>query len=329
MKRLLPTLILVFVCLGGFFYASSQNFFKEKTVVDAKKLVTLQAANVQSIQFQAVSAASADAPGAVMELTELSKKAADWEMIKPAAYPVNSFSVDSWNEAYAALTYEGVVEENPTNLADYGLDKPKQYFQVTLKDGTIKKLLIGNALPIEGHSYAKFEDAPKVFDVADQVLDGLKKQPLDFVNKNAVMVKYDNVKSIQMEWKGAKWLLEKAQADKTVFESTWKLDGKDRKAEEGTAILDKIVAMSTAELPKAAAEVKMDAPELRIAVTESIAGKDTTSTFIGKIDKDNVWISKQGGAWAFSVPMASVQDAFDASKPVATPVPSITPTAAP
>jgi hypothetical protein len=143
------------------------------------------------------------------------------------------------------------------------------------------------------------------------------------------MVKYDNVKSIQMEWKGSKWLLEKAQADKTVFESTWKLDGKDRKAEEGTAILDKIVALSTAELPKAAAEIKMDAPELKFTVTESAAGKDTVSTFTGKIDKENVWITKQGGAWAFSVPMTSVQEAFDASKPVATPAPSITPTAAP
>jgi hypothetical protein len=329
MKRLLPTLILVLVCLGGFFYASSQNFFKEKTVVNEKKLVTLSAPDIQAIQFQAKNAASSVSPDAVFDLTELAKKTANWEMIKPAAYPVNSFSVDSWNEAFAALTYEGIVEENPTNLADFGLAEPKQFYQVTLKDGTIKKLLIGNALPIQGHVYAKFADTPKVFDVNEQSLQSLIKQPLDFVNKNAVMVKYDNVKSIQMEWKGAKWLLEKAQADKTVFESTWKLDGKDRKANEGTAILDKIVALSTAELPKAASEVKMDAPELRITVTESNAGKDTVSTFTGKIDKDKVWITKQGGAWAFSVPMASVQEAFDASKPVATPAPSITPTAAP
>jgi hypothetical protein len=327
MKRLLPTLILVLVCLGGFFYASSQNFFKEKVVVDEKKLIALQAADIQSIQYQAVSAASADAPEAVMELTELTKKTADWEMVKPTAYPVNSFSVDSWNEVYAALTYVGVVEENPTSLADYGLDKPKQFFQVTLKDGTIKKLLVGNALPISGDSYAKFADSPKVFDLSDSVLDGLKKQPLDFVDKNAVKFKYDNVKSIQMEWKGAKWLLEKAQADKTVFESTWKLDGKDRKAEEGTALIDKITALATAELPKPAAEVKMDAPELRITVTESNAGKDTVSTYIGKIDKDNVWIAKEGGAWTFSVPAASVQEAFDASKPTPTPVPTPTATA--
>jgi hypothetical protein len=329
MKRLLPTLLLVIVCIGGFWYASSQSFFKDKTVVNEKKLVVLKAADIQAIQLQAKNALSSVSPDAVFDLTELTKKAANWEMIKPAAYPVNSFSVDSWNEAYAALTYEGIVEESPTSLADYGLDKPQQYFQVTLKDGTIKKLLIGNALPIEGHVYAKFADAPKVFDVSDTLLAGLKKQPLDFVNKNAVMVKYDNVKSIQMEWKGAKWLLEKAQADKTVFESTWKLDGKERKANEGTAILDKIVALSTVVLPKAAAEVKMDEPELRITITESEAGKDTVSTFTGKIDKDNVWITKQGGAWAFSVPIASVQEAFDSSKPVATPAPSITPSAAP
>jgi hypothetical protein len=317
MKRLLPTLILVIVCIGGFWYASSHSFFKEKTIVDEKKLATLQAADIQAIQFQAKNAASSVSPDAVFDLTELNKKAADWEMMKPAAYPVNSFSVDSWNEAYAALTYEGVVEESPTNLADYGLAEPKQFYQVTLKDGTIKKLLIGNALPIEGHVYAKFADAPKVYDVNQQVLQALTKQPLDFVDKNAVKFKYDNVKSIQVQWKGAKWLLEKAQADKTVFESTWKLDGKERKANEGTAIIDKIVALATTELPKAATEVKMDVPELLITVTESDAGKDKVSIFTGKMDKDKVWITKQGGAWSFSVPVASVQEAFDASKPTA------------
>jgi hypothetical protein len=316
MKRLLPTLILVLVCLGGFWYASSQSFFKDKTVVDAKKLVVLKATDIQAIQIQARDAASTDSTDIALKPTELTKKSTNWEMTLPAAYPVNSFSVDSWNDAYAALTYESVVEENPTNLADYGLAEPKEYFQVTSQDGTTKKLLIGNALPIEGHVYAKFADAPKVYDVTDQALAGLKKQPLDFIDKNAVKFTYDNVKSIQVEWKGAKWLLEKAQADKTVFESTWKLDGKERKANEGTAIIDKIVALAASELPKAATEIKMDSPELLITVTETAAGKDNVSTFTGKIDKENVWITKQGGAWAFSVPAASVQEAFDASKPV-------------
>lgn len=325
MKRLLPTLIVVIVCIAGFWYASSHSFFKEKAAED-KKLVTLKAADITAIQLQATDAASTNNQDAALKPTELAKKSANWEMMLPAAYPVNSFGVDSWNDAYAALTYESVVEENPTNLADYGLVEPKQFFQVTLQDGTTKKLLIGNALPIEGHVYAKFADAPKVYDVTDQALEGLKKQPLDFINKNAVKLAYDNVKSIQFEWKGAKWLLEKAQADKTVFESTWKLDGKERKANEGTAIMDKIVGLSTAVLPKAASEVKMDAPELKIIVTESSAGKDTISTFIGKIDQDNVWIAKQGGAWAFTVPATAVQEAFDASKPVE---PAASATAAP
>lgn len=325
MKRLLPTLIVVIVCIAGFWYASSHSFFKEKAA-EEKKLVTLKAADITAIQLQATDAASTNNQDAALKPTELAKKSANWEMTLPAAYPVNSFGVDSWNDAYAALTYESVVEENPTNLADYGLVEPKQFFQVTLQDGTTKKLLIGNSLPIEGHVYAKFADASKVYDVTDQALEGLKKQPLDFINKNAVKLAYDNVKSIQFEWKGAKWLLEKAQADKTVFESTWKLDGKERKANEGTAIIDKIVGLSTAVLPKAASEVKMDAPELKIIVTESNAGKDTISTFIGKIDQDNVWIAKQGGAWAFTVPATAVQEAFDASKPVE---PAASATAAP
>jgi hypothetical protein len=316
MKRLLPTLIVVIVCIGGFWYASSQSYFQDKTVVGANKLINLQEGDIQAIQLQVRDTTNLTSSAELLALTELSKKTTDWQMAKPAALPVNSFSVDSWNTAYAALTYEGIVEENPTNLVDYGLVEPKQYYQVTLKDGTVKKLLIGNALPIDGHVYAKFADAPKVYDLNEQVLQALMKRPLDFVDKAAIKLNYDNVKSIQMEWKGAKWLLEKAEADKTVFETTWKLDGKERKANEGTAILDKIVGLTTAVMPKAIAEVPMDSPELRITVVESVAGKDTSTAFIGKIEQDNVWIAKQGGAWAFAVPLASVQEAFDASKPV-------------
>jgi hypothetical protein len=315
MKRFLPTLILVIVCIGGFWYASSHSYFQDKAVEATKNLVTLQAGDIQAIQLQVRDTTDPLSSANLLSLTEL-KKSTDWQMIKPSELPVNPFTVDSWNTAYSALTYEGIVDENPTNLVDFGLAEPQQFYQVTLKDGTVKRLLIGNALPIEGHVYAKFADAPRVYDLNGQVLQSLTKQPLDFVDKAAVKLNYDHIKSIQMDWKGSKWLLEKAEADKTVFETTWKLDGKDRKANEGTAILDKIVALSTAVMPKAAAEASIDSPELRITITESNAGKDTSSTFIGKIEQDNVWIAKEGGAWVYAVPLTSVQEAFDASKPV-------------
>jgi hypothetical protein len=325
MKRLLPTLILVLVCIGGFWYASSHSFFQDKAAEAVKNLTALKAADIQAIQFQVRDTTDPLSSADVMKQTEL-KKTTEWQMIQPAAFPVNPFSVDSWNEAYVGLTYESIVDENPANLADYGLAETKQFFQVTLKDGTTKKLLIGNALPIDGHVYAKFADAPKVYDITSQALQSLQKQPLDFVDKTAVKFKYDNVKSIQVEWKGDKWLLEKAQADKTVFESTWKLDGKELKSNEGTAIIDKIVALSTEQMPKASAEVKLDSPELKITVIESDAGKESTTIFNGKIVKDQVWISKEKGAWAFAVPTASVQEAFDASKAAqATPAPSAVP----
>jgi hypothetical protein len=325
MKRLLPTLILVIVCIGGFWYAASHSFFQDKTTDAVKNLINLKAADIQAIQLQVRDTTDPFSSADLLKLTEL-KKTTEWQMLKPSELPVNPFSVDSWNEAFAGLTYESIVDENPANLADYGLAESKRFFQAIFKEGTIKKLMIGNALPIEGHVYAKFADAPKVYDITEQALQSLQKQPLDFVDKNAVKFKYDNVKSIQLEWKGAKWLLEKAQADKTVFESAWKLDGKELKSNEGTAIIDQIVALSTDQMPKASAEVKMNSPELKITVTETESGKETSSAFNGKILNDKVWIHKQDGAWAFAVPTVSVQEAFDAGKPVkATP----TATAAP
>lgn len=313
MKRLLPTLLLVIVCIGGFWYASSQSFFKEEVAVEEKKLVAMQAADIESIQLQNIQPAATDteATPPVTGPIELSKKGDNWEIIKPVAYPLSTISVDSWKDAFAALTYESIVEESPASLTDYGLDEPNQFFQATLKDGTVKKLLIGNPLPIEGHSYVKLADAAQVYDVSDQVLDGLKKQPLDFVDKNVFKVEYANLKSLQAEWKGSQWLLEKAQADKTVFESTWKLDGKDKAAVEGTAIIDGIVGLIGTDLPKAANELKLDAPELRFIFSGAADGKESAATYIGKIDGEYVWMGKEGGNWFFSFPITTVQDIFN------------------
>jgi hypothetical protein len=325
MKRLLPTLILVLICIGGFWYATSHALFKDKSTADpAIKLFTLQSADIQAIQLKANIApdpAANNAAPSTPAVTELAKKGADWQMLQPSAWPVNHFSVDSWNDAFTGLTYDGKIDDASTNPADFGLADAAQYFQITLKDGSVKKLLVGNPMPVAGHVYAKLADAATVYELSDQSVQAISKQPLDFIDKNAVKFNYDKTKSIQVEWKGSKWLLEKTQADKTVNESTWKLDGKDRKPEEGTAILDKVTALTTAQLPKAASAVLMEAPELKITITESDAGKDTSTTFFGKIDQDNVWIVQQGGAWAYSVPTTGVQALFDASKP---PVPAAT-----
>ena len=71
--------------------------------------------------------------------------------------------------------------------------------------------------------------------------------------------------------------------------------------------------MSTGELVKPAAAPKAS-PELRIEVKETAAGKDATTVYTGAVEGDNVLITKQGDAWSYSIPAATIQELSDTGK---------------
>ena len=51
MKRFIPTILLVVICIGGFWYASSKDFFQEKKD-EPKSLLTLKQEDVQAVSVK-------------------------------------------------------------------------------------------------------------------------------------------------------------------------------------------------------------------------------------------------------------------------------------
>jgi hypothetical protein len=299
MRKLLPTLLLLAVCLGGFWYASSQGMFKQKAQDAPKQLLNLKSSDIQTVRLT-------DGTNPV----ELNRKGETWEMAKPQPLPTDKYGAGDWTDAFAQLTYDAKIEDNPADLAEYGLDKPAREFEAVMKDGSSKKLLVGKPLPVAGSSYAKLADAPAVYSVSDQTLQTLEKQPLDFMDKAPIHIDYDKVKSVTVDWKGAKWQLDKKDFDKKAYEANWKLGAKDLKPEEGSAILDLLTGLQTDRLVKPAADVKADQPELRIEAVQDSA----SLVFTGKIENDVVWLTQQGGQWAYAVPAAKIQELADKGK---------------
>lgn len=302
MKRFIPTIILVVVCIGAFWYASSQSFFKkEDDASKPKPVVAVKQDDITGIRIK---------QGGV----EMQKKDGKWALTKPAAYPTNAYSGDSWTGAFVALTQDSEIDANPSDLSKYGLSSPEQEFAVTLADGSAKTLQIGSPLPIAGHHYAKLKEAPAVFRVADDQIKGLQKDVVEFVDKSPFQMTYNEVSGVQMEWKGAAKTLQKVDVAKSSNESAWKLGDKELKGTDVEPILDKMLLMSSDQMVKAVSEIKMDAPELKLTLKSSKDGKETTSTYLGKVDGEQIWIALQSGPWAFSVPAASIQELFDKIK---------------
>ena len=145
MKRFIPTILLVVICIGGFWYASSKDFFQEKKD-EPKSLLTLKQEDVKAVSVKTEE-----------EQIDLNRTANGWDMQKPQAAPMNSNQVDSWLDALGLVTSTKLVEDQASNLVEYGLDKPVGTYEVTLKDGSKQGLLVGTALPIEGFSYVQVE----------------------------------------------------------------------------------------------------------------------------------------------------------------------------
>lgn len=305
MKRLIPTIVLLVLCIGGFWYASSKDFFKEKKPTPAAVV------NVKKEEVASYTIKKGDS------VIEMQQKDGKWSMTKPAPLPLNGYSPAGWIDSLNGATKEKTVNANASDLAQFGLDQPKQEFTVTLTNGTTQKLSIGNPLPVPGFSYAKFGSSPEVFQMSDEKIKSLAKEPIDFMEKSPFIVHYEEIRSLTVDWKGQKWTLTKSDPSKASYDSNWKLGDKELKGSDASGILDKTAFISSNEMVKRVAEVKLDAPELKVEMKDvDKNNKETTTVYVGKIDGDNVWIAKQGGEWVYTIPAATIQELADKGKEV-------------
>ncbi|MBP1157742.1 MULTISPECIES: DUF4340 domain-containing protein [unclassified Paenibacillus] len=304
MKRLIPTMILVILCIGGFWFASSKDFFQEK-LPEAPALVTV---NKQEVVGYTINKGDA--------VIELQQKDGLWTMTKPSAVPLNEAQQMGWIDAFNAVRKDKTVDENPSDLAQFGLNLPAQEFSMKLADGTTHSLFVGGPVAVQGFYYAKFSGSPEVFQISESHLTALAKQQMDFMEKSPIQMDYEQVRALSVDWKGRKWTLTKSEPDKPSYEASWKLGDQEVKGVDASGYLDKAALLSTEQLAKPAAEVKgLDQPELRIEIqTAGSDGKETTTAYTGKVEGDNVWISKQGGEWAFAIPAAAIQELADKDK---------------
>ncbi|MCY9665044.1 DUF4340 domain-containing protein [Paenibacillus alginolyticus] len=300
MKRFIPTILLVVICIGGFWYASSKNFFQEKKD-EPKSLITLKQEDVQSIHVKKEE-----------QQIELARNGSGWDMKTPAAAPINTNQVGSWLDALGLVTSTKLVEDQVSNLSNYGLDKPVGTYEVTLKDGSKKGLLVGTALPIEGFSYVQVEGSPAVYQVSDQSLSALSKEPVDFADASPVQFESDKVQSVKLTWKGQTYTLAKTDKDKVAAEANWKLGDKELKGAEATPLLNELNFLHSAELPQPAAQKPTAGGELKIELGLTVDGKEVTEIYEGKLSQDQVWLTKQGGQWAYLLTAADIQKLADA-----------------
>lgn len=96
---------------------------------------------------------------------------------------LNEDSASSIIKTVSNVTAEKVVDENASNLSQYGLDNPKVTVDIVSSDKTVT-LLIGNETPTKDGNYMKLKDSSKVYKITQVEENSLDYVKTDLVNRS-------------------------------------------------------------------------------------------------------------------------------------------------
>lgn len=204
------------VYLVGTYYSSklilSKGYFVNKDILPVEATTLKKFAYEKNGEMQyAVSIASES------EMT----------IISPVKEVADATKVKSILENVVTLVIKDIIDENPTDLAKYGLDKPA--YSIEYGDSTAtKKILFGKDVEKGAVVYAKFAEEKTVFTIDISSLTFLDKKLSDVIDKMIYLVNIDQVNKIDLYLDGKKIV-----SDITTFdddsdkEDIFKVDGKD------------------------------------------------------------------------------------------------------
>ena len=102
--------------------------------------------------------------------------------------------VSSVTSALTALEIERVVDENPADVKDYGLDAPRIEIDFKATDGKASgRLLVGAKTPTGASMYARRNDEKRVFLVAEYQNASLNKSTFDLRDKSILKIDRDKL----------------------------------------------------------------------------------------------------------------------------------------
>jgi len=273
----LIALVLLAATWGAFTYYDKHKG-NEKPKADAtkqEKILSLDAQHIQSITFK---------PRDGQAFT-CRREGANWTIVAPHL-AADQGTLSGFLNSLTTATVEDVIDPHPANVKDFGLDPPSFTLDVTTDAQPASfSLLLGDDTPTSGGVYAQVAGNPRVFTLASYLKTSLEKKVFDLRDRHALTLDADQLQKIEVQYKGAKWTLEKNP------EGVWDLDlppavRADRFAVDGLISQLRGLTMQSvaAEDKKKGGDYGLGSPELHLDLTGP-GGKQTI--VIGKKDKES------------------------------------------
>ena len=229
MRGLRSTIVLIVVLagLGAYIY-----FVTLKTPEgDSAKKTDKVFAGIQADKIEELRITSAGG-----DATTLKKDSGTWQVMQPVTAKADETEVSGITSALASTDVVRVIDENPSNLNEYGLSNPR--IEVDFKaagDKDYRKLLIGEKSPTGADMFAKRNDEKRVFLIPAFQEATFNKDT--FALRDKVVLKFDREKvdglevsaagkSLALAKDGADWKLKKPVETKADYGSVEGLIGR-------------------------------------------------------------------------------------------------------
>lgn len=277
MKRGRNTLILLALGLGLGAYIYFVESKREPAPADGEapathaKVFTADATKIEEISVK----------GAAGESTTLKKANNAWQIVAPIQSAADETESSGLASGIASLEEQRVIEEQPKDLAPYGLSPAR--IEVTFKlagDATPRTILVGDKTATGGDLYAKLADKPKVFLVSSYVEGSFDKTTFQLREKKILNVDREKVDAVTVEHaktvlqlarQGGAWSVKQPWSSRADFGAIESLLSR-----VSTGQMKSIVTEDPAAPLK---EYGLDAPDTKITLA---AGSTSAGVILGK-----------------------------------------------
>jgi len=193
-----------------------------------------------------------------------------WQITAPEPYAADQSVVSSLLASLSALDADRVVEDKASDLKPYGLDDPSVTLDITLKDHTEHKLLLGDNTPAGSDVYAMLEGDPRVFTIASYTKTSIDKGLDDLRDKKLFHFGFETPSKIELRAEGKSWILAHSGSD-------WWSDGRKMDNASIDSLVEKLRDLTATSFPKSG----FSKGEIEATVTPN-GGKQMESVSIAK-----------------------------------------------
>lgn len=190
-KRAIILTIILVLLIGVYLFVTNMKKSPEQDARSFEKIVDLDTFKMKEMTIE-----NED------ERLFFVKDDKEWELKYPENVKYDPSKLNSVAINFSSVFVEKVIEEDASDLEQYGLDRPI-IVSAKMEDGSVETLEIGHLTPTKGAYYVKKKNENKVYTTDTYTINKVIVKKNDIRDKTMFSIHPDDISKISMERRGA------------------------------------------------------------------------------------------------------------------------------